>query len=187
MSEHIYTYENPTSQRDLDKACKVLKQDGIIVYPTDVNWAVGCSVSSPKALDKIRKLKSAHPQEQPFSFLCDSLSMISQIATVEQHAFRLLSKALPGAYTYLLPRNKLLPKHIKDKRRVVGVRIPDRELLCALVKNLGEPLVTTSFSTLNSIKGALPEQLRFGYEIEESYGHVVDLILDLGKDKNYFL
>lgn len=178
LAEHIYTYINPSSERDLTKACKVLNEDGIIAYPTDVNWAIGCHCSSPKALNRLRSLKPAHPKDQPFSLICHSFSMISEVGILDQAAYRILKKILPGPYTILLKRNRNLPKQIKDKRLIVGVRFPDAPLLTDLVKMLGQPLVTTSLPESEPSKGPI----RFGYQVEEIFGHALDLILDLGNE-----
>lgn len=179
MAKHIYTYANPTSVRDLEAACEVLKHGGLIAYPTDVNWAIGCDASMSKAIGRIQKIKPLHPKKQPFSLLCHSISMISEVAHIEHFAYRLLKKTLPGPYTYLFKRNKNLPKQINDKRKVVGVRVPDCELLLDLVKMYNKPLLTTSLPQLDEV-GA--QSISFGYEIEQCFGHQIDLILDLGEE-----
>ena len=116
MATHLYTYVKPTSKKDLEKACQVLRDGGTIAYPTDVNWAVGCDPTQKKAITTIQRIKSVHPKEQPFSLMCNSLSMVSQVCTVETAAFRLLKKILPGPYTVLLPRHKTLFRQINSLR-----------------------------------------------------------------------
>ena len=179
MAKHIYTYVNPSSERDLAQACKVLENDGVIAYPTDVNWAFGCDASSRKAIARIRQLKPHHPREQPFSLLCNSISMVASVGYIENSAYRLLKKCLPGPYTLLLQRTHDLPRQIKDKRKIVGVRVPDCPLLLDLVGAYGKPIATTSMPCYEQ-KDKKPAT--YGFEVEEQYGHGIDLILDLGEE-----
>jgi len=177
MAEHLYTYDNPPSERDLTRACKVLEDGGVIAYCTDFNWAFGCEASNSKGLDRIRLLKPSHPKDRPFSLICSSISMASTVANIDQPAFRLLRKMWPGPYTVILPRNRNLPKQLKDKRKVVGVRIPSNNMVRELVEKLGRPIATTSVPELS--QGLTPQ---FGYQVFEAFGHGLDLILDLGTE-----
>jgi len=183
-AEHIYTYVNPTSDRDLEKTCAVLENGGIIAYPTDVNWAFGCDAANGKAIDRIRQLKPTHPKEQPFSLICDSMSMASTVGNIEHTAFRVLRKAWPGPYTIILSRTRNLPRQIKDRRMVVGVRVPDSPLILAIVKQFGRPLATTSVPMVSAFTQdeSNPELPRFGYQVQEVFGHALDLVLDLGDE-----
>lgn len=183
MAKHVYTYIDPPSERDLDEASQVLADGGIVAYPTDVNWAIGCDVTNAKAIDKIRALKPSHKKEQPFSLICSSISMISDIATVTGTDYRLLKRALPGPFTILLNRNRSLARQINDKRRIVGVRIPDSPLLVALVEKIGHPIATTSVPVLSGFDlGDAAGIAKFGYQVEADFGHGLDLILDLGNE-----
>ncbi|MFW7380299.1 MAG: L-threonylcarbamoyladenylate synthase [Oligoflexus sp.] len=177
MGEHLYTYADPPSERDLDKACQILERGGIIAYPVDQNWAFGCDASQPKALDKIRLLKPTHPKERPFSLICHDMAMASQVGTIDHQLYRYLKKAWPGPYTVILKRNRSLPRQIKDKRQVVGIRIPENPMILRLVEKLGKPLATTSIPPMPN-----DEPLRMGYQIQEVYGHAIDLLLDLGEE-----
>ncbi|MEZ4741461.1 MAG: L-threonylcarbamoyladenylate synthase [Bdellovibrionota bacterium] len=185
MAKHIFTYINPPSERDLDAACLVLEQGGVIAYPTDVNWSIGCDASNVKAVDRLRAIKPAKNIEvdkQPFSLIFSSLSMAANYATVDGHHYRLLKKSLPGPYTFILKRSKNLARQINDKRRIVGIRIPQSPLILALVDKFARPLATTSLSfPLDSEMN----YLKFGFEIEERFGHGIDLILDLGEEVIY--
>lgn len=182
MAKLVYTYVNPTSKKDLTEACRFLENDGVIAYPTDVNWAFGCDPSSKTALEKIRLLKPHHPKEQPFSFLCNSISMISSIADVDGNSFSVLKRILPGAFTILLNRNRNFPKQLKDKRKEVGIRIPESPLLMDLITLFGKPIATTSIPYDIADENTRHEEhlLHYGYEVDELYGHGLDLILDLG-------
>lgn len=177
MAELRYTYQNPVSERDMKDALQVLNRDGVIAFPTDVYWAFACDSRSQKAMARIRQLKPSHPKSQPFSLICDSFSMVSEYGSLSQSAYRLLKRILPGPYTIILKSSKILPKQIKDKRKVVGVRIPQSELVLELTKRFGFPLATTSLPLPQNTEAPLS----YGYEIEQYFGHAIDMILDLGE------
>ena len=176
MAEHLYTYINPTNPKHLEKACEVLARSRVIAYPTDVNWSIGCDATQTKAVKKLLSLKPEHPKNQPFSLLCESLTMISDIAFISNSAYRMLRRALPGPYTILLKPQKKLAHQIHDKRKTIGVRIPSSPLLLDLLKMYGKPIMTSSLVFDHGKK------FSYGYEIDEIYGHGVDLILDLGEE-----
>lgn len=177
MSEHLFTFVNPTAERHLTKACRVLEADGVIAYPMDVNWAFGCDASSSKALDRIRRLKPTHPKDQPFSLICADISMAASVGNIDNQHYRVLKKCWPGPYTIILKRHRSLPRQIKDKRPVVGVRIPSSPLIRDLVTMFGKPIATTSVPLLNDGSVA-----KMGYQIMEDFGHGIDLLLDLGEE-----
>jgi len=185
MAQHIYTYDNPPAERDLARTVRVLAVGGVIAYPTDINWAIGCDAASSKALDRIHQLKPTHSKERPFSLICSSISMAAEYASIDNAAYRLLRKAWPGPYTVLLTATRTFPRQLKDKRRVVGIRIPASPLLTAIVDQLGRPLATTSAPALSSLQDADGEgenPPHFGYEVAAAYGHALDLVLDLGAE-----
>jgi len=182
---HIYTYQNPLVQKDVELVAAVLEAGGVIAYPTDVNWAFGCDSASTKAIDKIRMLKPTHPKEQPFSLICESISMASEYGNIEHTAYRILRRALPGPYTVLLERNRSLPRQIKDKRKVVGIRIPDSQLVQGIVRQLGRPLASTSIPEVSAFSAQGSKEVpRFGYQVFEAFGHssLLDLLMDLGEE-----
>lgn len=180
MAKIIYTYTEPSSSKHLGEACKILHKGGTIAYPTDVNWAFGCDPSSKSAFETVRMLKPFHPKEQPFTLLCNSLSMVSSIADLDGFSFSILKKIFPGPFTVLLKRNRALPRLIKDSRKIVGVRIPQSPLLLDLIREYGKPLATTSIPYEYQVKNDI-HLLHYGYEVDEIYGHALDLILDLGE------
>ena len=175
MAEHLYTYTNPTNPKHLEKACRVLSSGGVLAYPTDVNWAIGCDASNSKALKRVFAIKKAHPKERPLSFLCSNVSMISQIAAVEHVHYRLLKRAFPGPYTIFLKPQKKLARKIGEKREKLGVRVPENALLLDLIEAYGSPLATSSLVFEE-------ERFTYGYEVERVHGHALDLILDLGEE-----
>lgn len=177
MALHLYTYDSPPSVKDLAKAQRVLESGGLIIYPSDVNWAVACDATNSAAVDKVFRLKPSHPRDKPLSLLMHSISQISEYAVLSSTAYRVSKKLLPGPYTFILNRAKNLPRQLGDKRKSIGVRIPKSPLLLALLEAFGKPLAS----------GSLPkpegkdEFLTKGYEIDEYFGHAVDIILDLGE------
>ena len=177
MADHLYTFDDPPSERHLDLACRMLEKDGVIAYQADFNWAFGCDASNPRAVDRIRMLKPSHPKDQPFSLLCSSISMAADYANIDNTAYRLLKKAWPGPYTVILQRNRTLARQIKDKRKTVGIRLPVSLMLNALIARFSKPLAST---TVPGVDQFTP--IKFGYEVMERFGHGIDLILDLGNE-----
>lgn len=177
MAEHLYTFINPTSERDLSRACRVLESDGVLAYPMDLNWALGCDARSVKALDRIRRLKPSHPKDRPFSLICSDIAMAAEVVNIDNAQYRVLKKVWPGPYTVILKRQRTLARQIKDKRPVVGVRIPESPLIRDLVSRLGRPMATTSLPALQDGQGA-----KLGYQVMEEFGHGIDLLLDLGEE-----
>jgi len=185
MGEHLYTYINPVHDNDVAKACKVIENGGVIAYSTDFNYAFGCDASKSTALERVKNLKPHHPKERPFSLLCSDISMVSEYAIVENAVYRVLKKAWPGPYTVLLPSSKSLPKQLHDKRKIVGIRIPQNPLLLAIIEKLGKPLATTSVPNISAhdSEGNLVDRSpHFGYEVFENFGHALDIVLDLGEE-----
>lgn len=184
MATHLYTYDDPPAERDLTKLVAALENGGVIAYPTDVNWAFGCDCASSKALDRIHLLKPSHPKDRPFALICSSISMAAEYTVIDNAAYRMLKKAWPGPFTVLLQASKNFPRQLKDKRRVVGIRIPAAPLLLALVERLGRPLATTSLPPLSGPTEAdeIPVVAKFGYEVFETFGHGIDYVADLGHE-----
>lgn len=184
VAVHLYTYDNPPPARDIERACRVLADDGLLAYPADCNWAIGCDATSAKALDRVHLLKPSHPKDRPFALICSTISMASEYGNIDHTAYRLLKKAWPGPFTVLLSSTRSLPRQLKDKRRVVGIRIPACPLLGAIIDRYGKPLATTSVPMVDFglEKGEAPYIPHFGYEVATAYGHALDLILDLGNE-----
>ena len=176
MGKHLFTYTDPVPTAHLDKICAVLQRGGTIAYPTDVNWALGCDATSIKAVTRLRQIKQVHPRAHPFSLICTDMSMVARVANVDNRAFKIMRKLLPGPYTLILKSNRTLSKQIKDRRLNVGVRVPHCELLQVLTASFGKPLATTTTHSDGS------EEFRFGYEVQEKYGHTLDLLIDLGTE-----
>lgn len=176
LGKHLFTYADPVPESHLDEICQVLAGGGVVAYPTDVNWALGCDAGSTKAVERMRRIKRIHPKSQPFSLICANMSMAGKVANIDNRAYKVLKKLLPGAYTVILKSNRSLARQIKDKRLNVGIRIPRCALLCAVTERFAKPLATTS------MLAAGEQELRFGFEIQEKYGHALDMVIDLGAE-----
>ena len=164
--------QNP-QMRLIRKAVDILRQGGIIIYPTDTVYGLGCDLSNKKGIERIYELKRRN-RKQPLSFICSDLKHISQYAMVTDYAYKTMKRLLPGPYTFILEASRLVPKIILPKRSTTGIRVPDNQICLDLIKELGQPIISTS------VKSADGEDLGAPYEIEERFGRTVDLIIDGG-------
>ncbi|MFQ5560305.1 MAG: L-threonylcarbamoyladenylate synthase [Nitrospinota bacterium] len=159
--------------RILEQACEVLAKGGIIVYPTDTIYGLGCSIFSEQAVRRVYKIKG-RDSRNPMSIICSGLEDISKFATVPNFAFRLMKRSLPGPYTFILESSKEVPKYIRSTKKTVGIRVPDHTLCLALVKKFGHPIITTSVN----ISGEAP--LNEPDIVEDSFEKDIDLLVDSG-------
>ncbi len=160
--------------RHLERIAELLRRDGVIAYPTDTLFGLGCLASRKKAVDRVQQLKVRDPKK-PMSMLCADMEMLSRYARhLDTPTFRILKQLLPGPYTVLLPASREVPRYLQNKQ-VVGLRIPDSAFCQALLTMLGEPIITTSV--------VLPGQaiLNTAWELEEELGHALDLVVDCGQ------
>jgi tRNA threonylcarbamoyl adenosine modification protein (Sua5/YciO/YrdC/YwlC family) len=164
--------QNP-QMRLIKKAVDVLRDGGVIIYPTDTVYGLGCDLSNKKGIEKIYELKRRN-KKQPLSFICSDLKHISQYAKVTDYAYKTMRRLLPGSYTFILEASRLVPKIILPKRPTTGIRVPDNNICLALVRELGQPIISTS------VKTAEGEDMGNPYIIEEYWGKLVDLIIDGG-------
>jgi len=164
--------EHP-NPRNINAAVEVLKAGGVIIYPTDTLYGLGCDIHRPDAVERITAIKRRDARK-PFSFLCRDLSQVSEYASVSNVAYRILRDCLPGPYTFLLPSTRKTPRVLQTKRRVAGIRIPDHAVTMALAEALDSPILTTSANLPDESTPSDAETLK------EIFGHQVDLILDAG-------
>jgi tRNA threonylcarbamoyl adenosine modification protein (Sua5/YciO/YrdC/YwlC family) len=167
---------NPVNpqQRLIGMAVEVLKKGGVICYPTDTMYGLGCDIFNQKAVKRVHEIKQ-RPKHKPFSFMCASLADISQYAHVSSPAYRLLRRHLPGPYTMVLPGSKLVPNIMLTKQKTVGIRLPQSPICLALIETLGNPVLNSS---------AMLEEHDIptdAFAIEELFGQQVDLIIDGGE------
>jgi len=166
--------KNPQG-RHITHAVETLRNDGVIIYPTDTMYGIGCSVFSKKAIDRIYQIKN-QSVTKPFSFICSDLSHISEYAVVSNPAYRVMKQLVPGPFTFILPASRLkqLPKSLISKRKTVGIRVPDNQISLAIVRELGHPILSASATDINGNVINNPEL------IKEIFENLVDAILDGG-------
>jgi tRNA threonylcarbamoyl adenosine modification protein (Sua5/YciO/YrdC/YwlC family) len=175
-TEMILTIHSQTPEpRAVRKAAEVLTSGGIVIYPTDTVYGIGCSVENKDAIERIHLIKGQRT-DKPFSFVCSDLKHISEYAHVSNAAFKIMKHLIPGPYTFILPaaRMKHLPKILVSKRKTVGIRVPDSPIALTLVRELGHPILSTSAT------GDKGEMLKDPERIAGRYQNVVELILDGG-------
>lgn len=144
MAELIKIFEENPNPKAVNKVVNTLKNGGLIIYPTDTVYALGCDLTQNKALEKIAKIKNVKLEKAPFSFICSDLSNLSSyVKQIDTATFKILKRAFPGPYTFILPGSNNLPKVFK-KKKTVGLRIPDNAIIQAIVKELGNPIASTS-------------------------------------------
>ncbi len=164
--------ENP-QMRLIQKAVEILKQGGIIIYPTDTAYGMGCDLFNKRAIEKIYDIKQ-RSRKQPFSFICADLTDISSYAVVSNYTYKIMKRMLPGPYTFVLGASRLVPKILLPKRKAVGIRVPDNRICLALVSELGHPIISTSVTTQQKEILADPQ------DMESMFKHCVDLVIDGG-------
>lgn len=164
--------KNPQT-RLIGRIVEVLRGGGIIGYPTDTIYGVGCDLFNPEAIRKIHRLKKIEGKK-PLSFICSDLKDISRYALVSNYAYKMMKRLLPGAYTFVLKATKLVPKIAMTKQNTVGIRIPDNKICLALVKRLGNPIISTS--VYKPDEGLYNDPV----EIEERFGKQLNLVIDGG-------
>ncbi|MEW5908822.1 MAG: L-threonylcarbamoyladenylate synthase [Thermodesulfobacteriota bacterium] len=159
--------------RHISKVVSILKEGGIIAYPTDTIYGIGCDIFNQKAIQKIYQLKQRN-QNQPFSFICSDLKNISHYAKVSNYAYKTMRRLLPGPYTFVLEGSRLVPKIMLTRRKTAGIRVPDNAICLSLVAGLGNPIITTSAS------GPDGTPLNDPYLIDELYRSRIQVIIDGG-------
>ncbi|OWP84910.1 threonylcarbamoyl-AMP synthase [Flavobacterium davisii] len=181
MAQFLKIYPQNPSEKEIMKVVKVLKEGGLIIYPTDTVYGLGCDITNTKALERIAKIKGVKLEKANFSFICSDLSHISDyIKQIDTSTFKILKRALPGPYTFILPGNNSLPKEFK-KKTTVGIRVPDNTIAIEIVKQLGNPIVSTSIHDEDEIiEYTTDPELIF-----EKWQNIVDLVIDGGYGDNH--
>ncbi|MHC5309873.1 L-threonylcarbamoyladenylate synthase [Myroides sp. LJL116] len=180
MAQFIKIYPENPNEKEIDKIVKILRDGGLIIYPTDTVYGLGCDITNSKALEKIARIKGIKLDKANFSFICSDLSNISNyIRQIDTATFKILKKALPGPYTFILPGNNELPKEFK-KKKTVGIRVPDNSICRAIVEKLGNPIVSTSIYDEDEIlEYTTDPELIF-----EKWQNKVDAVIDGGYGDN---
>ena len=180
MAQFIKIYEDKPNEAAIAKVVKVLKEGGLVIYPTDTVYGLGCDITNTKALERIAKIKGIKLDKANFSFICHDLSNLSDyVRQIDTQTFKILKRALPGPYTFILPGNNNLPKEFK-KKTTVGIRVPDNAIALEIVKLLGNPIVSTSIHDDDDvIEYTTDPELIF-----EKWQNLVDMVIDGGYGDN---
>lgn len=180
MAEFIKIYEDKPSEAAIKKVADVLRNGGLVIYPTDTVYGLGCDITNTKALERIAKIKGIKLEKANFSFVCSDLSNISDyVKQIDTATFKILKRTLPGPYTFILPGNNDLPKEFR-KKKTVGIRVPDNNIAIAIVKALGNPIVSSSIHDDDEVlEYSTDPELIF-----EKWQHLVDLVIDGGYGDN---
>ena len=180
MAQFIKIYENNPNEVAIKKVVEVLKNGGLVIYPTDTVYGLGCDITNTKALERIAKIKGVKLEKANFSFICSDLSHISDyIKQIDTATFKILKRALPGPYTFILPGNNNLPKEFK-KKTTVGIRVPDNAIALEIVRQLGNPIVSTSIHDEDEVlEYSTDPELIF-----EKWQNLVDIVIDGGYGDN---
>ncbi|WOC39992.1 L-threonylcarbamoyladenylate synthase [Polaribacter sp. HL-MS24] len=180
MAQFIKIYNENPNQKEIDKVVQVLQNGGLVIYPTDTVYGLGCDITKTKAIERIAQIKGIKMDKANFSFVCNDLSHLSDyVKQIDTATFKILKRALPGPYTFILPGSKNLPKAFKNKK-TVGIRIPDNSIIRTLVKALGNPIITTSIKDEDDIlEYTTDPELIF-----EKWQHLVDVVIDGGFGDN---
>lgn len=180
MAEFIKLYEENTNPKDVAKVVRIIKSGGLVIFPSDTVYALGCDMTNNRALERVALLKGVKLEKANFSFICEDLSKLSDyVRQIDSATFRILKRALPGPYTFILPGNNNLPTVFKKKKEV-GIRVPDNKILQAIVRGLGNPIVSTSIKDDDEvIEYTTDPELIF-----EKWGNLVDVIVDGGYGGN---
>lgn len=180
MAEFIRIYEDKPNAKDIKKVVKIIRDGGLVIYPSDTVYALGCDITNTRALERVAQLKGVKLEKANFSFVCESLSNLSDyVKQIDQATFKILKRALPGPYTFILPGNNNLPNVFKKKKEV-GIRVPDNAIAQALIRELGNPIISTSIKDEDEvIEYTTDPEL-----INEKWGKLVDVIVDGGYGDN---
>jgi len=180
MAEFIKIYEENPNPKEINAVADILRKGGLVIYPTDTVYGLGCDITNTKALERIARIKGIKLAKANWSFICADLSNLSDyIRQIDTATFKILKRALPGPYTFVLPGNNNLPKVFK-KKKTVGIRVPDNEIAKALVVALGNPIVSTSIRD----EDELLEYTTDPSLIFEKWENLVDVVIDGGYGDN---
>ncbi|MBU2938764.1 threonylcarbamoyl-AMP synthase [Lacinutrix sp. C3R15] len=180
MAQFIKIYEENPNSKMIRRVVDVLKKGGLIIYPTDTVYGLGCDITNTKALERIARIKGVKLEKANFSFICQDLSNLSDyVKQIDSSTFKILKRALPGPYTFILPGAKSLPVVFK-KKKTVGIRVPNNNIALEIVKELGNPIVSTSIRDEDTIL----EYTTDPELILEKWDNLVDLVIDGGYGDN---
>ena len=173
----IRLYDENTNLKDLLKVVEILRDGGVIIYPTDTIYGIGCDITKPKAVERVARIKNVKPEKADFSFIFYDLSNISDYCKpIPNSIFKLMKKNLPGPFTFILNANSNIPKLFRSTKKSIGIRVPQNNIIREIVRELGNPILSTSVRDGDTIA----EYTTDPELIHEKYGDLVDLVIDGG-------
>lgn len=180
-AELIRLYEENPDPDKIRQIAKILRDGGVVIYPTDTVYGMGCDIMNLRAVERICKIKGINPKKHNFSIICADLSNISHFTKmIDKPVFKMMKKGLPGPFTFILEANNQVPKILHSKKKTIGIRVPDHNVPRMLVEELGHPILTTSINDDDEvIEYSTDPELIF-----EKYEHLVDLVIDGGYGQN---
>ena len=171
--------DNP-QEKKIREAVEVLRNGGVIIYPTDTIYGLGCDIHNTRAVERVCQIKGVKPDKVNLSFICSDLTHISDYAKIDTPTYKVMKKALPGPFTFILNANSNVPKYAAAKKKTVGIRVPDNNIALALVRELGNPILSTSIRDEDEV-------LEYSTDPEliyEKYRNQVDMVIDGGPGNN---
>jgi len=173
----IKLYEENTEQRKVDQIVDILRSGGIIIYPTDTVYSIGCDITHEKAVEKIARLKGIKIEKAHFSFICHDLSHLSDYTRpIPNNVFKLMRRNLPGPFTFILEANSNVPRYFKGKKKTIGIRVPNNAIIREIVRNLGNPIFSSSIHDSDEILAYSTDPEL----IHEEWNEQVDIVIDGG-------
>ena len=181
MAMLVKIYEENPNSKEILKIVDVLRNGGVIVYPTDTVYGIGCDITNAKAVERVARIKQVSVEKSNFSFICSDLSHMSDYTRpISNQTFKLIKRCLPGPFTFILEANNQVPKYFKGKKKTVGIRVPDNRIIQEIVQELGNPILSTSVHDEDEII----EYTTDPELIHEKFRDVVDLVIDGGYGGN---
>ena len=177
----IKLYEENPDQRRIDQVIEVLRNGGLVAYPTDTVYGIGCDIMNQKAVERVAGLKGIQLEKSHFSFICYDLSHLSDYTRpIPNNIFKLMKRNLPGPFTFILEANNNVPRYFKGKKKTVGIRVPDNNIIREIVRELGNPIFSTSVHSEDEIEAFMTDPEL----IHEEYADKIDLVIDGGFGDN---
>jgi tRNA threonylcarbamoyl adenosine modification protein (Sua5/YciO/YrdC/YwlC family) len=173
----IEVHPETPGKRQISQIVECLKGGGVIIYPTDTVYGLGCDITNKKAMERVCRIRNIKPEKANLSFICSDLSHLSDYAKhISNPIYRLMNSILPGPFTFILEGSKLVPKLIRSGKSTVGIRVPDNKIAMAIVEALGNPIISTSLHSKDEILDYRTDS----YNIHEDFSHLVDIVVDGG-------
>lgn len=179
-AQFIKLYPDNPDLRKIEQIVQVLRAGGVIIYPTDTVYGIGCDIFQSKAIERVARIKGLKPEKASFAFICHDMSHLAEYARVSNAVYKVMKKALPGPFTFVLPATNQVPKLLNNKRKTIGIRIPNNGIIREIVKALGNPILTSSIVDEDDIlEYSTDPELIF-----EKFENQVDIVIDGGYGNN---